>query len=107
MKRLTVSTLILLALLCATAGAQDKPKTDAPPPLTLEQQQQLAQAVTQARTAQLEAEAAKARYEAEAAKAQALVFRIMATLKVSPEEYDLKMGEGGFVLVPRKARPPQ
>jgi membrane-bound lytic murein transglycosylase B len=96
-------TIALVLLCCVAATAQDKPKAETTAPvLTQEQQRQLAQAVTQAREAQLQAEAAQAKLDAARAQVEATVYRIMALLKVSPEDYELKAGQGGFVLAPKE-----
>src|ERR1051325_10091229 len=105
MKKIIYASLMLLALLCAGANAQDKPKADAPPQLTREQQQQLAQAVAAATAAQLQAEAAQAKLEAARATAQAVAFRVMALLKVSPDEFQIKQQEGGGFTLERKPPP--
>lgn len=115
MKRNILSLLIVTLALCVSVQAQTAVKSErdvqgkqkpAGPMLTPEQQQQLAHAVANAQTEQLQAEAAKARADRAQALVQAMAFRVMALLKVSPEEYDLRPAEeGGFIFV-KKAGPP-
>lgn len=102
MRRAIVCSLAV-ALVCATAAAQTTTKPEQAPQLTAEQQQQLGQAVAAARDAQLQAEAAVARAEKAQAEVQAAAFRIMALLKASPEEWELKSVPGGGYALIRKA----
>ena len=80
---------ILLLFTCHPSLAQEtKVKaTSASPSVTQEQQAQVAQALADAERAQLAADAADARRDLAKTRAQALIFSIMATLKISPEEY--------------------
>lgn len=84
----------------------DKKGEPAPPALSPEQQQQLAQALSAAQSERLKAEAATARAEKAQADVQATAFRIMAVLRVSPEEFDIQPSkEGGFVVVKKEPKP--
>jgi hypothetical protein len=106
--------------------------TETPPPeLTEAQQKRIAEAVTQSERVAVEAKAAqqrveslqsdavpfsaklqatleylevKARVETAQAKTTAQVYFVMAQLRVSPDEYELRPGtQGGFILA-RKAK---
>ncbi|HEY0003746.1 MAG TPA: hypothetical protein VGB17_02960 [Pyrinomonadaceae bacterium] len=92
MKRTLLLITFILAL-SVTIAAQGK--QEAPQP-SIEQQRAIAEAITQAEASKKDLDAAQARYEASQAKLTAVLYRIMALLKLSPDEYKPVMSEGGL-----------
>jgi uncharacterized membrane protein len=108
----TIATLMLLTFLCRAVPAQEKPAPASPPPAAVEQsprpsdeqQRAFAEAVRQTQEARSQAEAAQARLEASRAAAQGLLYRIMAKLRLDPDEWRAVMaadGRLGFEKIPK------
>ena len=89
---------IILLLACVTvASAQETKQKELPAETVLpsaEQQKQFAELVEQVEKAKAEADAAAARFEAARARSTALLYQIMALLKLSPAEYHPVLKEG-------------
>lgn len=102
MKRFLFIIATIFALSLFVNAQQQTPKQETPA-VTAEQQQVFAQAVSEAQSAQKDAEAAQARLEAAQAKLQATILRVMAKLKLDPDEWRAvltKEGQLTFEKVP-------
>lgn len=91
MRRLLIIPFILLFTVLAKAQEPVRPNP--------KQQEEISAAAVTVNRAELEAKAAQARYEAAAARFDSLIFRLMAVLKLSPDEYQWKVEKGELVFV--------
>jgi ABC-type transporter MlaC component len=106
MKRiLSIIAFVIFAAVAVNAQEEQQEKA-APVRLTSEQQQQVSKAAASVDKAKLEADAAVARYETAQARLTALLYQIMAKLKLSPEEYKPVVNQQGELIF-EKITPPK
>lgn len=96
MRQIIFGIILLLAFIMV-ASAQETKQKELPAETvrpSAEQQKQFAELVEQVEKAKAEAETAAARFEAAQARSTALLYQIMALLKLSPAEYRPILKEG-------------
>lgn len=102
MAKLFILITLLFVFSISIVGQQQKPTSGASVTVSTEAQKQFTEAVAQAERAKADAEVATARLEVAQTRVTALIFRLMAQLKLSPDEWQAvltKEGELQFVKI--------